>query len=197
MKIDGPRTRVYTKQETEDGKESLRCALYSPVKIEAPSLEISKYESIFKNKHCSICTITFKSVKYFLDHELHFHKTKETPIIDLKTLCCNVCNKVFLTAALYRRHMADLNNIHIPLIRPKPNPSKTPDANDRNNYCSLCNFIFKGRAIYRKYLINTHHMLHLRSSRQRNPKNMKPTIDILSLYCNACMKTYYAKKPYI
>ncbi|GAA5810152.1 hypothetical protein MFLAVUS_003571 [Mucor flavus] len=42
--IGRPRTRAYIKQENEDTKESLKCALYSPVKIEAPSLEISKYE---------------------------------------------------------------------------------------------------------------------------------------------------------
>ena len=39
------RQRIYIKQETEDTKESLKWALYSSVKIEAPSLEISKYES--------------------------------------------------------------------------------------------------------------------------------------------------------
>ncbi|KAI9271084.1 hypothetical protein EDC94DRAFT_645264 [Helicostylum pulchrum] len=181
MKRGRPRTRASIKQETEDTKESLKCALYSPAKIEAPSLEISEYESSVKNKHCSICNITFRFVRTFLDHELHSHKTKEIPIIDLKNLYCNVCNKKFVTTSLYRRHMAKLNNMRVPLIRPKPNPLKTPDANDPNNYCLTCNFIFKGRASYRGHLVNIHHMSNLR----RNPKNMKPTIDILSLYCDA------------
>ncbi|GAA5804039.1 hypothetical protein HPULCUR_009525 [Helicostylum pulchrum] len=154
-------------------------------------------ENYVKNRHCSICNLTFKFVKSFLDHELHSHKTREIPIINLKTLCCNVCNKGFVTTYLYRIHMATLNNIRIPLIRPKPNPSKTPDANDPNNYCLSRNFIFKGRTYYRSHLVNVHHMSHLGPSRSRNPKNMKPTIDILSLYCDACMKTYDTKKSYI
>ncbi|KAI9253128.1 hypothetical protein EDC94DRAFT_270895 [Helicostylum pulchrum] len=191
------------KQENEDTKESLKCALYSPVKLEAPSLEINKYESPLstgvKKRHCSICNITFRFVKYFLGHELHSHKTKEIPIINLETLCCSVCDKVFSTVELYRRHMADLNNIRVPptYLKPKPNLSKTPDANDPNNYCLSCNFTFKGRAIYRSHLVNIHHMPHFKSSRSRNPKNTKPTINILSLYCDACMKTYDTKKSYI
>lgn len=38
MKIDRPRTRARVKQEADDSKEYLKCALCSPVKIEAPSL---------------------------------------------------------------------------------------------------------------------------------------------------------------
>ncbi|KAI9245934.1 hypothetical protein EDC94DRAFT_590307 [Helicostylum pulchrum] len=100
----------------EDVKKSLKSALYSPVKIEAPSLEISKYESSVKNRHCRICNTTFRFVKYFLDHELHSLRSKEVPIINLKALCCNVCNKGFVTIDLYRKHMAALNNIRVPLI---------------------------------------------------------------------------------
>lgn len=37
-----PRTRAYIKQGANDSKESLKCALHSPVKNEVPSLEISK-----------------------------------------------------------------------------------------------------------------------------------------------------------
>ncbi|KAI9265707.1 hypothetical protein EDC94DRAFT_668609 [Helicostylum pulchrum] len=198
-----PRKRIYIKQETEDTKESLKCALYSPVKTEAPSLEISKYESTLstgvKTRHCSICNITFKYVKGFLDHELHSHKTKETPIIDLKNLCCNVCNRRYIDAQSYRKHIADLSNIRVPLVRSKakPNLSKTPDANDPNNYCLSCNFMFQGRYNYHSHLIKIHHMSHLRPSRPCNPKNMKPTIDLLSLYCDACMKTYDTKKSYV
>ncbi|KAI9271064.1 hypothetical protein EDC94DRAFT_645248 [Helicostylum pulchrum] len=195
IKRGRPRTRASIKQETEDTKESLKCALYSPVKIEAPSLEISEYESSVKNKHCSICNITFRFVRTFLDHELHSHKTKEIPIINLKNLCCNVCNKVFGTTTPYRRHMAEQNNIRVPPIKPKPNPRKTPDANDPNNYCLSCNFIFKKRDSYRRHSINIHHISPLRPS--RNPKNMKPAIDILSLYCDACRKSYDTKKSYI
>lgn len=42
FKVDRPRTRSSIKQETEDNKESIRCALYSPVKVEPLSLEIGK-----------------------------------------------------------------------------------------------------------------------------------------------------------
>lgn len=45
LSMGRPRTRANIKQETEDSKESLKCVLHSPVKVESPSLEISKYES--------------------------------------------------------------------------------------------------------------------------------------------------------
>lgn len=116
-------TKAYIKQETDDSKESLKCVLYSPVRMESSSLEITKQESSkclkeslyremerkhilyyliltryacialltgIKNRHYSICNITFRSKKSFLDHELHSHKTKKTPIIDFRTFCCNI-----------------------------------------------------------------------------------------------------------
>lgn len=43
IEVAGPITRI--KQETEDTKDYLRCALYSSVKSEPPPLEIGKYES--------------------------------------------------------------------------------------------------------------------------------------------------------
>lgn len=45
LNVNRPKTRAYIKQETEDSKEALNRALYSPVKAESPSLEISRYES--------------------------------------------------------------------------------------------------------------------------------------------------------
>lgn len=45
LKVDRPRTRAYIKQETNDSKESLECALYSPVKNESFSLEIAECEN--------------------------------------------------------------------------------------------------------------------------------------------------------
>ncbi|KAI8070179.1 hypothetical protein BDF21DRAFT_425148 [Thamnidium elegans] len=169
------------------------------------------YESSNKNKHCRMCNITFKRLKSFLDHELHFHKTKKTPIIDLETYYCNVCNKRFSTSALYRKHMANLNNIRIPRLRskskpkpkPKPNPLKKPDANHPNNYCMPCNINFRCQDYYNIHLIDVHHMTHLISSLSTIPtrklhdiKNMKPTIDILNLYCDVCKKTYDTKASY-
>ncbi|KAI8091555.1 hypothetical protein BDF21DRAFT_459243 [Thamnidium elegans] len=182
--VDIPRTRAYIKQETNDSKESLRCALYSPVKIESPSLEISNYESDLskaaESKHCSICNINFWTRGLYLAHELHSHKTKETPIIGLKNLCCNICNKSYKCATFYRRHMANLNNTHVPLIRanPKPNPLKAPDIKDPNNYF--------------------HNIPRDRLSKEpRKPKNMTPTIDILNMYCDSCNTEYNSKGSYI
>ncbi|KAG2234222.1 hypothetical protein INT48_001941 [Thamnidium elegans] len=115
-----PRTRAYIKQETDDSKEYLKCALYPPVKTESPSLEISKYEN-----------------------------------------------------AGYREHMAKLNNIHIPVIRPRvdPNSSKTPKIDDPNNYCISCDFTFKSTGNYQ--------------------------IDIVNRYCDACNRIFDHKKDYI
>lgn len=42
FKVDRPGTRYSVKQETEDSKESTRCTLYSPVKVEPLSLKIGK-----------------------------------------------------------------------------------------------------------------------------------------------------------
>lgn len=44
-KIERPRTRAYIKQESEDSKESLNCALYSSLKNEPLPLEMSEYKS--------------------------------------------------------------------------------------------------------------------------------------------------------
>ncbi|KAI9264707.1 hypothetical protein EDC94DRAFT_693426 [Helicostylum pulchrum] len=166
MKIDRQKTRAYIKQENENTKESLKCALYLPVKIESPSLEIS-------------------------NHELQFHNAKETPVIGLKTLR----DTRFASTTSHRSRMADINNIHIG--NPKPNPSKTSDAENPNNYCVSCNITFNGRFSYSKHLFNVHHVSHIIPSRLHNLKNMKPTIDILSLYCDVCKKIYVTKKYYI
>ncbi|KAI9257734.1 hypothetical protein EDC94DRAFT_649824 [Helicostylum pulchrum] len=178
MQIDRPRTRAYIKQENEDTKESLKCVLYSSVKIESPSIEISKYESSIKNKHCNICNITFRLEKSFFSHVLQFHNAKETSFIGLKTLR----DTRFTSTTSHRNRMADINNIHIG--NPKPSPSKTPDAENPNNYCVSCNITFNGRSSYSKHLIDVHHMSHLISPRLHNIKNVKPKIDILSLYCD-------------
>lgn len=45
LKVYRPRTRAFIKREVEDNKEYLKRALYSPVKIETPTLELSKYEN--------------------------------------------------------------------------------------------------------------------------------------------------------
>ncbi|KAI8088490.1 hypothetical protein BDF21DRAFT_491499, partial [Thamnidium elegans] len=205
LKIDRPRTRTYIKQETEeDSKVYLECALYSPVKIESSSSEISKYDSTsskgVKNRRCSICDITFHNRRLYLDHELHSHKTKETPIIDLETFCCNICNKRYSSGFKYRRHMAKQNNIHIPLIKPhsKPNPSITPDFKDPNNYCISCNYTYKSRKDYYRHMVKIHHMQLPRfSSKPHRPKNMKPVIDLLNMYCDICNSTFGVKNVYI
>ncbi|KAI9257769.1 hypothetical protein EDC94DRAFT_649851 [Helicostylum pulchrum] len=190
MQIDRPRTRAYIKQENEGTKESLKCALYSSVKIESPSIEISKYESSVKNKHCNICNSTFRLEKSFLSHELQFHNAKETPVIGLKTLR----DTQFASTTSHRSRMADINNIHI--RNTEPSPSKTSDTEDPNNYCVPCNVTFNRRSSYSKHLINIHHMSHLIPS-LCNLKNMKPKIDILSLYCDVCKKIFVTKKCYI
>lgn len=45
FKRDRAITRANIKEETNDSKESMKCALYSTVKIEPSSLEISKCEN--------------------------------------------------------------------------------------------------------------------------------------------------------
>lgn len=90
-----------------------------------------------RSRHCSICNISFNNRKLYLDHDLHFHKTKETLIVNLKTLCCNICNKIYSCKFAYRRHMVNMDNTQVPFLgtMPKPNPLKTPDIEDPNNYC--------------------------------------------------------------
>ncbi|KAI9245007.1 hypothetical protein EDC94DRAFT_688227 [Helicostylum pulchrum] len=180
-----PQTRGYIKQETEDSKESLKCALYSPVKIEPPPLEIIKYENTLStgiiNRQCSICNITFLKRELYLDHELHSHKTKDTPIIGLKTFCCNICNKSYKIIDVYRNHMANLNNVCIPLTCPrlKPSPLKTPDFNDRNYYCISCDYKVKCQRNYHRHLAGIHRMSQScalkRTSRARKQYAKKST----------------------
>ncbi|KAI9264016.1 hypothetical protein EDC94DRAFT_78216 [Helicostylum pulchrum] len=212
LNVDRPKTRAYVKQETEDSKEALNRALYFPVKTESPSLEISQYESSIptkilrssskgiKNRRCSICNITFSRRDHYPDYELHSHKTKETPVIDLKPLCCNICDRSFTIRSLYCQHMANLNNVHIPLSRPKLDPSKTPDIEDPNSYCRSCNYTFKSRHNYFSHLITVHRMSDLKPlpEEPRKPKSMKSaTIDTLNLNCDACQKVYATKRTYI
>ncbi|KAI8067260.1 hypothetical protein BDF21DRAFT_426176 [Thamnidium elegans] len=214
LKADRPRTRASIKQEPDDSKESLKCALYSPVKIDTPSLETDECESSsstetlrslpkgVKNRHCSICNIDFWSRVGYLDHELHSHKTKETPVIDLVTLRCNICNKMYTSSWMYRLHMASRNNIHVPPLRsnskPGPDPSKIPDANDPNNYCISCNFKFKSRASYTSHLVRSHGMSHVITPKKpRKLRSTDLTIDILNRYCDFCDKTYSSKSNYI
>ncbi|KAI9269513.1 hypothetical protein EDC94DRAFT_581654 [Helicostylum pulchrum] len=154
LEIDRSRTRAYIKQETEDSKEYLKSALYQPVKIKSRSLDISKYKTI-GNKHCSICNINFRFVNYFLDHELHSHKTKEAPIIDLKIFCCNICNRLFKNTVSYCEHMAGLNNIHVPYIRPRlENPNNHCQA---YQYCDVCDKTYDTIKIsYVRHLVQFH-----------------------------------------
>ncbi|KAI9263990.1 hypothetical protein EDC94DRAFT_647853, partial [Helicostylum pulchrum] len=81
--------------------------------------------------------------------------------------------------------MATLNNVHIPAIRPriKANQSKTPDFEDPNNYCNSCDFTFKSRYIYHNHLIKIHRMLYPKPLTE--PISMRPTVDILSMRCDA------------
>lgn len=147
--------------------------------------------------YCSICDITFRNEKLYLGHELHSHKTKEITVIDLKNLCCDICNKRYTTPYAYRRHMADRNNIDVP--RTEPGLSKAPDINNPNNYCASCNLTHSTRSNYHTLLVNVHHLPPPKrhSKLLRKPKHMKLTIDILNLYCEVCTTTYLSKLKYM
>lgn len=97
--------------------------------------------------------------------------------------------------------MTNLNNIHIPLIKTKadPDPSTAPDIKDPSSYCKSYNSTFMRRSNYYMNLINIHHIPRhiLLEELRKKPKVTKPTIDILSLYCNICTKTYTTKRYYI
>lgn len=62
-----------------------------------------------RNRHSSICDITFRNEKLYLGHKLHSHKTKEIAVIDLKNLSCDICDNSYTTPYAYQRHMADRN----------------------------------------------------------------------------------------
>lgn len=153
-----------------------------------------------KHTPCSICNITFSRKEFYLEHELHSHKTKETPVIDFKNLYCNICDKSFTSRSKYRLYVVNLNNVQIPLFRPNLGPSKTPDIEDPNNYCRSCSYTFKSRVNYYSHLITVHRMLHLKPppKESRKPKSMKSaTIDFLNLNCDVCQKVYATKRTYI
>lgn len=64
--------------------------------------------------------------------------------------------------------MVNMNNTHVPLpgTKSKPDPLKTPDIEDPNNYCMSCDFTFKSRTIYCLHLINVHHIPRDRLSKE-------------------------------
>lgn len=128
---------------------------------------------------------------------LHIHKNKKTPIIDTKTCCCNIYNKTYKSIASYRRHMTELNNIHVPTTRRTPAPpdlTKVPDIKDPNHHCVSCSYTFKERKNYRLHLINIHNMSHLQPSKvPRKLKKETPTIDISNLHCDVCNKNLMKK----
>ncbi|KAI9267735.1 hypothetical protein EDC94DRAFT_601825, partial [Helicostylum pulchrum] len=119
-------------------------------------------------------------------------------IIDLKNRYYNICKKTYTRYHGYRVHMANLNNIHIPFIRPKlkPNPLKTPDINDPSYYCISCGHTFESKSKYLKYLASTHHTPHPPPS-IKVLELKKPKIDILNLYCDVCQKAYCTKLKYM
>ncbi|KAI8067259.1 hypothetical protein BDF21DRAFT_454658 [Thamnidium elegans] len=212
LDVDRPRTRASIKQETDDSKEALRCTLYSPVKIESFPSELSEYEyngstkalgpssKGIASRHCSLCNSTFATRHLYLDHVFHVHKTKLKPIIDLETLCCNICNKICRSFQSYRLHMATRNNINVPLKRKilKPDPSIIPDIKDPNHRCRSCDFTYKERKGYRNHLIKVHNMSHLRPSKEPQILGIKtPTFDILNIYCDSCDRKFYDKCRYL
>lgn len=80
----------------------------------------------------------------------------------------------------------------------KRNPLKTPDIKDPNHNCISCNYTFSSRSNYRIHLIKVHDMSELvRPREQPKSRNMKPTFDILNMYCDVCMSTLGCKKTYI
>ncbi|KAG2235818.1 hypothetical protein INT48_003930 [Thamnidium elegans] len=211
FKVDGPRTRSSIKQEIEYSKESMRCALYSPVKVEPSSLKIGKgtnsnsTETLqflsegMRKRHCSICNVTFSNRDIYFNHEIHFHNTKETPIFDSETLYCNICRKTYKSHSGYRRHMSSLNNIHTSTTRKLvPDPLKEPDPKDPNNHCLSCNFTFRDRGLYRHHLLIRHDIPRIAGSKElKNVKDSPPIIDMENLYCDVCNKIYDIKGIYI
>lgn len=92
--------------------------------------------------------------------------------------------------------MANLNNIHVPLIRKKPKPDspKTPDIKDENN-CLSYNYTFKSRKTYMLHLIKVHHISHIRPLKElHKPRNVMPTINLLDRYCDVCNRAYNIRR---
>ncbi|GAA5803382.1 hypothetical protein HPULCUR_008861 [Helicostylum pulchrum] len=130
FKVDGPRTRSSIKQEIEDSKESMRCALYSTVKVEPLSSEIGKDT----NSH---------PIEAF---------QHEPPIIDIINLYCDVCNKVYDVKSIYIAHLVRIHGMVLPDIY-----SEQKHFDPENRYCRLCDKKYKGMSSFKAHLQNIHH----------------------------------------
>ncbi|GAA5810587.1 hypothetical protein MFLAVUS_004010 [Mucor flavus] len=94
MKIDRPSTRARAKQEANDSKEYLKCASYSPVKLEAPSLEISKYESISEADTVVYVTSLLVTESFISATTFVSIKLKRRPLSTLKPFAVTFAMKV-------------------------------------------------------------------------------------------------------
>ena len=104
-----------------------------------------------KNRHCSICDITFTTRKSYLHHELHSHKTEETPIIDLKSRHCDVCKKKYSVKGYYLRHLNEAHGIILPDVHVEPS-----DLELKGSHCKACDIRYKHRKNFTVHLREVH-----------------------------------------
>ncbi|GAA5804758.1 hypothetical protein HPULCUR_010265 [Helicostylum pulchrum] len=151
------------KQENEDTKESLKCALYSPVKLEAPSLEINKYESFKLHKmilpnvysepdNFDSKSLYCKSLTYYRTHLFKYHRIKSgptesstrvnrngLPVIDEINNHCTACDRTYANRITYKSHLYGIHGITLPRLKRtalKINRDIIPDMNDKKNHCA-------------------------------------------------------------
>ncbi|GAA5798217.1 hypothetical protein HPULCUR_003617 [Helicostylum pulchrum] len=140
-----PQTRGYIKQETEDSKEPLTRALYSPVKIEPPPLEMSKHKS---NLSTGIINRQYVHVRGITLPDAY----SEPNNFDSRNHYCKVCDMEYKHSKL--QTIAHLRDIHH--TEPPSPHGLIPDTNDPDNYCAGCDKAFSARKTYVRHLVSAH-----------------------------------------
>ncbi|KAI9267738.1 hypothetical protein EDC94DRAFT_582442 [Helicostylum pulchrum] len=163
-----PQTRGYIKQETEDSKEPLTRALYSPVKIEPPPLETSKHKSTSAHRMShpkySREPRASEHIKPMIDilnlycDIFHVHGItlpdaySEPNNFDSRNHYCKVCDMEYKHSKL--QTIAHLRDIHH--TEPPSPHGLIPDTNDPDNYCAGCDKAFSARKTYVRHLVSAH-----------------------------------------
>ncbi|KAI9267719.1 hypothetical protein EDC94DRAFT_688703 [Helicostylum pulchrum] len=202
LTMNRPRTRAYIKQETDDSKESFEMYfIFFSEKRTTFFRNKQLYYQVPKKKYCSICDIKFWNARLYLDHELHSHKTKETPIVDVKNLLCNICNRVSKTIQsfqlksrkCFRAHLIKVHRmlrLRAPHERPKPETME-PTFDILNMHCDVCKKTYGTKRSYIRHLV----VIHETSLPEicSEPNNF----DSKNLYCKVCDIKYKREGPFI
>lgn len=108
-------------------------------------------------------------------------------------------------------HRKQVHNISRRKNCPIKHITLEPDVDDANHYCLVCEKHFNTRALYQRHLIGTHHMVIVKSNKQRFPQHndvvltdaepskgshAQSIINKFNHYCKPCQRFYCSQTSY-